>query len=218
MKIKVLVVDDHAIIRDGIKALLSARPDIEIVGEAGDGQEAYDKAIHLRPDVILMDIVMPVEDGIEATRRILRDRGDTRIVILSQYADEETVRTAIQAGVAGYLPKAAGLADIVESIKSVYRGGYYFHWGITRPVIEDYRRLVMTDLSRQGAAPLTPSESRILKFVVEGYTSLEISRMLCLSVKTVIGHRAHMMHKLGVHNTSELIKYAMRKGIIRVGE
>jgi len=218
VKIRVLVVDDHAMIRDGLKALLDVESDIDVVGEAEDGREAYDKVVGLHPDVVLMDIVMPVEDGIESSRRILRDHADTRIVILSQYADEESVRTAIQVGVCGYLPKAAGLPDIAQSIRSVYQGDYYFHSLITRPLIEDYRRLLKLDISNEGGTPLTPSESRVLKLVVGGYTSLEISKMLFVSVKTVIGHRAHVMQKLGVRNTTELIRYAIRKGVIRVGE
>jgi len=218
VKIRVLVVDDQAMIRDGIKVLLENQPDIEVVGEAEDGREAYDKVIGLLPDVVLMEFAMPVEDGIESSRRILRDHGDTKIVILSQYADEESVRTAIQAGVSGYVPKTAGIVDILQSIRSVYQGGYYFHFGVTRPVIEEYRRLTKIDLSQDGAASLTPSESKILKFVVSGYTSLEISKILSVSIKTVTGHRAHMMHKLGVQNSAELIKYAVRKGVIRLGE
>ena len=184
MKIRVLVVDDHAMIRDGIKVLLENQSDIEVVGEAEDGREAYDKVIGLLPDVVLMEFVMPVEDGIESSRRILRDHGDTKIVILSRYADNESVRTAIQAGVSGYLPKTAGIADIVQSIRSVYHGGYYFHSGVTKPVIEEYRRLTKIDLSQDGAASLTPRESKILKFVVSGYTSLEISKILNVSIKT----------------------------------
>jgi len=216
VKIRVLVVDEQAMIREGITALLSNQSDIEVVGEAEDGREAYNKVIELHPEVVLMESVLPVEDGIESSRRILRDYVDTKIVILSQYADGVSVRTAVQAGVSGYLPKTAGIEDILQSIRAVYQGGCYFHSDVTRTLIEEYRRLTKYELSQGGDGTLTPSETRILKFVGGGYTSIEISKMLNVSLRTVNGHRTHMMHKLGVRNSVDLIKFAVRKGIVKV--
>jgi len=217
-KIKIMVVDDQTVCRDGIKALLAARTDIEVVGEAENGQEAYTKVMELLPDVVLMEIVMPIEDGIVLTRRIRRDQRNAKIVILSRHSDEQTVRSAITAGASGYLPKTANIDDVVHAIVCVHHGGCYFHFGVTRPIIETYRRLVKADPLREGIDLLTPRELNILKLVAQGRTSLEISKMLAVSDKTVNGRRARMMRKLGVRNTTELTKYAMQKGILSEGE
>jgi len=212
-KIKVLVVDDHAIMRDGIRALLSLDSDIEIIGEAGDGREAIKKAEELSPDVIIMDIAMPEMDGLEATRRILKQNPKARIIILSQYDDREYVLSAIKAGSAGYVPKRALGSELVSAIRTVHRGDSFLYPSAASALIKGFR-----DQAQSGDAfdSLTPREREILKLIAEGHTGKEIASRLFISMKTVMGHRAKIMEKLGLRNRTELIKYAMRKGLLSV--
>jgi DNA-binding NarL/FixJ family response regulator len=212
-KIKVLLVDDHAIMRDGIRALLSIDSNIEIVGEAGEGKEAVEKAAALSPDVIVMDIAMPGMDGLEATRRIMKQNPKARILILSQHDDREYVLSSIKAGSAGYLPKRALGSELVSAIKAVYKGESFLHPSAASALIKDYREQSHgTDAYDQ----LTPREREILKLIAEGHTSKEIAGMLFISLKTVMGHRAKMMEKLSLRNRTDLIKYAMKKGLLSI--
>jgi DNA-binding NarL/FixJ family response regulator len=210
-KIKLLIVDDHAIMRDGIRALLGLNSDIEIVGEAETGQEAVQKALDLSPDVIVMDVAMPDMDGIEATRRIMKENPKAKILILSQYNAPEYILSAIKAGSAGYVPKRALGSELVTAIRAVNRGESFLHPSAASAVIKDYR-----DKAQDGDAfeQLTPREREILKLIAEGMTSQEIGTKLFISLKTVTGHRNKLMTKLGLHNRSELVKYAVRKGLV----
>ncbi len=210
-KIRLLVADDHAIMRDGIRALVSLHEDIEIVGEAATGQEAIAKAQELMPDVIIMDIAMPGLDGLEATRRILKGNPKAKILVLSQYDDKEYIISAIKAGSAGYVPKRALGSELVSAIRAVYHGGSFLYPSAATALIQDYRQQAMEGDSYDQ---LTPREREVLKLIAEGHTSREISEMLFISLKTVMGHRAKIMEKLGLHNRTELIKYAMRKGVL----
>ncbi len=210
-KIKVLVVDDHAIMRDGIRALVSLHDDIEIIGEAGSGQEAIDKARELAPDVIIMDIAMSGMDGLEATRRILKQNPKARILILTQHDDKEYILSAIKAGSAGYVPKRALGSELISAIRAVYHGESFLYPSAATALIQDYRSQAQTGDSYDL---LTSREREILKLIAEGHTSREISEMLFISLKTVVGHRTKIMEKLGIHNRTELIKYAMRKGVL----
>lgn len=212
-KIKVLVVDDHAIMRDGIRALLSLDNDIEIVGEAGDGREAIKKAEELSPDVIIMDVAMPDMDGLEATRRILKQNPNARIIILSQYDDREYVLSAIKAGSAGYVPKRALGSELVSAIRTVHRGDSFLYPSAASALIKGFREQAQ---SGDAFDSLTPREREILKLIAEGHTGKEIASKLFISMKTVMGHRAKIMEKLGLRNRTELIKYAMRKGLLSV--
>jgi DNA-binding NarL/FixJ family response regulator len=210
-KIRLLVVDDHAVMRDGIRALLGLHEDIEIVGEAANGQEAIDKARELTPDVIIMDIAMAGMDGLEATRRILKQNPKARVLVLTQYDDKEYILSAIKAGSAGYVPKRALGSELVSAIRAVYHGGSFLYPSAATALIQDYRHQAQEGDSYDQ---LTPREREILRLIAEGHTSREIAEMLFISLKTVMGHRAKVMEKLGLHNRTELIKYAMRKGVV----
>jgi len=210
-KIRLLVADDHAIMRDGIRALIGLHEDIEIVGEAATGQEAIAKAQELMPDVIIMDIAMPGLDGLEATRRILKANPKAKVLVLSQYDDKEYIISAIKAGSTGYVPKRALGSELVSAIRAVYHGGSFLYPSAATALIQDYR---LQALEGDSYDQLTPREREVLKLIAEGHTSREIAEMLFISLKTVMGHRAKIMEKLGLHNRTELIKYAMRKGVL----
>ncbi len=209
-KIRVLIVDDHAILRDGIRALLALHDDIEVVGEATDGRDAIDKVLQYSPDVVLMDIAMPFMDGLEATRRIHKENPEVRVLILTQHDNKEYVLSCIKAGAAGCIPKKAVASELVSAMRVVQQGDSYLYPSVASVLLKDY-------LQRAQEEPydgLTNREREVLKLVAEGRTTREIADLLCVSVKTVLGHRAKIMEKLDIHNRTELVKYAIRKGLI----
>lgn len=214
-KIRVLLADDHAILRDGIHALLALQDDIEVVGEAADGREAIEKARQLAPDIVLMDIVMPLMDGLEACRRICKENPKTKVIVLTQYDNKEYVSSSVKAGAAGCISKRAVASELVSAIRVVHGGDYFLYPPIATMLVEDY-------LQRMGEAEaddynrLTAREREVLKLVAEGHTNREIAELLVISVRTVIGHRTSLMEKLDIHNRSELVKYAIRKGLTSV--
>ena len=210
-KIKVLVVDDHAILRDGIRALLGLHDDIEIVGEASEGKEAIKKARELVPDVVVMDIAMPEMDGLEATRRIRKKSPEVKVLVLTQHDNREYILSAIKAGAAGYVPKRALGSDLVSAIRTVYKGDSFLYPSAATALIEDYLQQAERE---EPYDRLTAREREILKLIADGHTSREIADMLFISLKTVLGHRTKIMAKLDIHNRTELIKYAMRKGLV----
>ena len=209
-KIKVLIVDDHALMRDGISALLNVNDDIEVIGEASEGKEAIKKMAELKPDVVVMDIAMPNIDGMEATRQIVKANHDVKVLILTQHENKEYVLSAIKAGASGFVPKKALGSELVSAIRSVYRGDSFLHPSVATALIEDYRRHTGMDPFDK----LTTRERDILRHIAEGHTSQEIANMLVISLKTVLGYRTKIMEKLDIHNRTELIKFAMRKGLI----
>jgi DNA-binding NarL/FixJ family response regulator len=211
-KIKVLIVDDHAIMRDGIRALLSVNDDIEVVGEASEGKEAIKKVDQLKPDVIVMDIAMPGMDGMEATRQMVKGNSRIKVLILTQHDNKEYILSAIKAGAAGFVPKRAMGSELVSAIRAVSRGDSVLYPSVASALIEDYRQRSELDPYDR----LTAREREILKLIAEGHTSQEIADMLVISLKTVLGHRTKIMEKLDIHNRTELIKYAMRKGLISI--
>lgn len=209
-KIKVLIVDDHAVVRDGIKAMLSIHDDIEVVGGAAEGREAIEKARELVPEVVIMDIAMPGMDGFEATRRILKENPKTKVLILTQHDSKEYILAAIKAGATGYVPKRALGSELVSAVRAIYQQDSYLYPSAAAAVIESYRQKGEEDPYDR----LTAREREILKLIAEGHTSREIADMLFVSLSTVVGHRAKIMEKLGLKNRTELVKYAMRKGLI----
>ena len=210
-KIKVLLVDDHAIMRDGIRALLSIHDDIKIVGEASEGQEAIEKTQDLSPDVVVMDVAMPDMDGIEATRRIRKQSPKVKVIVLTQYDNKEYVLSAIKAGAAGYVPKRALGSELVSAVRAVNRGESFLYPSAAAALIDDYRRQAKT---ADPYDQLTPREREILKLIAEGHTSREIADALFISLKTVYGHRTKIMDKLGLRNRTDLFKFAVRKGLL----
>ena len=209
-KVKVLGVDDHARMRDGIRALIGIYDDIEIVGEASEGREAVEKVQELMPDVVVMDIAMPGLDGLEATRRIRKRNPTVKVLVLTQHDNKEYILSTIKAGAAGYVPKRALGSELVSAIRAVYRGDSYLYPSAATTVIKDY----LAGAEEEPYDRLTAREREILKLIAEGHTSREIAEMLFISLKTVLGHRAKIMEKLDIHNRTELIKYAIRKGLV----
>lgn len=212
--IRVLLVDDHKILRDGLRSLLSAYPDIQVVGEAGHGREALERARELRPEVVLMDIAMPQLDGLEATRRLARELPGTRVLALTQHSDRQYVRRLFQAGAAGYLLKRSAGDDLVAAIRAVHAGGTYLDPAVAGSVVADYLRGEPLPESDPDLGRLTDREREVLKLVAEGHTNQEIADLLTLSINTVLTHRSSLMAKLDLHNRTELIKFALRHGII----
>ena len=213
-KIKVLVVDDHTIVREGICALLGLSPEIEVVGEACNGQEALELLEKIKPDIILMDIAMPVMDGLEATRKILQRFPDARILALTQYHDREYVLQIIEAGARGFISKTVASSDLVSGIRSVYHGDSFLSPAVAKYLVEDFQRESAGKKRLDPYEQLTEREKEVLKLLAEGHTTQEIAEMLVISPKTVEGHKTRLMTKLDLHNRVELVKYALRKGII----
>ncbi len=215
-KIKVLLVDDHAILREGLRALLSLAGDIEVVGEAGDGREGVEAATRLKPDLILMDVAMPVMDGLEATLEIRRQLPECKVLILTQHDNKEYIFPILRAGASGYVLKKAAGAELVSAIRAVHQGGAFLHPSVAKAVVEGYVGRDGEHEEHQGLDKLSEREIQVLKLVAEGLSNQEIADMLVLSVKTVMGHRANVMQKLGFHNRTELVKYAIRQGLVRM--
>jgi len=215
-KIKVLVVDDHTMVRDGVCALLALSGDIEVVGEAANGSEALKMVKELEPDVVLMDIAMPVMGGLEATIKICREFPRTKVLVLTQYDDKEYVFPVIKAGASGFISKVAASSELALGIRSVYRGDSYLSPSVAKLLIEDYQQGMSGRVSNDPYEQLTDRERDVFKLVAEGYTAQEIADLLVISPKTVEGHRTNLMAKLDIHHRTDLVKYALRKGIISI--
>jgi two-component system response regulator NreC len=214
--IRVLLAEDHTIVREGLKSLLAATRDLEVVGEVSDGREAVDAVARVRPDVIVMDLNMPKLNGVDATREIREKPGAPKVVILSMYDGEEYVRPAIRAGASGYLLKGSGLSDLVSAIRAVHRGDAFFSPAVAKILLHDSRHDA-DEKDKPTADPgdgLTRREREVLTLVGEGKSSPEIAKLLVLSVKTVEGHRGRIMEKLGVHNVAGLVRQAIRLGLV----
>jgi len=215
-KIRVLVVDDHTIVRNGICALLRLAGDIEVVGEASNGREALEMVRKFVPDVMLIDIAMPNMSGLEATRRIRKEFPGVKILILTQYDDKEHVLGAIEAGASGFISKTAASSDLASGIRSVHRGDSFLSPSAAKFLVQDYQLEANLRKEQDPYKQLSDREREILKLLAEGHTTREIANMLVISVKTVEGHKTNLMSKLDIHNRTDLVKYALRKGIITV--
>jgi DNA-binding NarL/FixJ family response regulator len=213
--IRVLLVDDHTILRQGLRRLLEAETGVAVVGEAKDGREAVEKARELTPDVILMDIAMPALNGVDATRRILKAQPAARILVLSMYLDDDYANQALEAGVSGYMMKDAPASDVVRAVRAVARGETYFTSQIPQATVDRYRAAREAE-GRRGPVELTHREREVMKLLAEGHTVKEVADMLHLSQKTVDTHKTNLMKKLDIHNRVELVKYAIQKKIIQI--
>ncbi len=213
-KIRVLIVDDHAILREGVRALLSLHDDIEVVGEGANGADALEQVKKLDPDVVLMDIAMPGLGGIEASIELKKLGGRAKVLILSQYEDREYVRRLLKAGVAGYVLKKSAGSELANAIRAVQRGGLVLDPEVARTAMEEGGTAAPGQADPYEA--LTDREKQVLKLVAEGRSNKEVAELLGISVKTAMSHREHVMEKLGVHNRTELVRFAIRRGVIRV--
>ena len=209
----ILLADNHTLVRAGIRALLEQIPNVVVVGEAADGREAIRMAEQHRPNLVLMDITMPVMNGLEATVRIVKDFPQTRVVMLSVHTDEEYVLQALRAGAAGYLLKDAGRAELEIAVAAVARNETYLSPAVSRHVVGDYVR--RTGSGSEGRIEtLTPRQSEILQLIAEGKSTKEIASILDVSVKTVETHRAQLMERLDIHDVAGLVRYAIRTGVV----
>jgi two-component system response regulator NreC len=213
-KIRILIVDDHALVREGITALLSMQDDVEILGEAANGKEAVEKAEKLKPDIILMDIAMPGLGGLEATMEIKKANPEIKILILSQYDDREYVSRLLKAGVSGYLLKHSVGKDLVSAIQAVARGEFYLYPAITSNVIDGFLGKGK-EMVEDPYEKLTDREKQVLKVIGEGHNHKEIAEILDISVKTVIAHQTNISEKLGIRSRTGLMKFAIQKGLVR---
>lgn len=214
-KIKVLVADDHTILRQGIKALLDNQEGIEVIGEAKDGREALAIIEETLPDVILMDIAMPGLNGLEATRRIKKKFPRMKVLVLTMYTNEEYIFQILNAGANGYLVKETAFQDLISAIKAVYKNEAFMSPSISKKVINSYIKKAQDD-EEKTCEILTTREREILQLIAEGNSSKKIAELLFISPKTVETHRTHIMDKLNIHNRTGLIKYAIRKGMVDV--
>jgi DNA-binding NarL/FixJ family response regulator len=212
-KIRVLIADDHAILREGVRALLAATEDIEVVGQAADGRQAVEACRTLDPDVVLMDIAMPGLGGIEAALEIRKEGLRSRILILSQYEDREYVRRLLKAGVAGYVLKKSAGSELVGAIRAVHRGGLVLDPEVARAAVEESSP---TPGGGDRYESLTDREKQVFRLVAEGKSNKEVADELGISVKTAMSHREHVMQKLDLHNRTELVKHALKLGVIKL--
>ena len=213
-KIRCLLVDDHTLVRQGIRRLLESEPDIEVVAEASSAEEAVHKTKDLRPDIVLMDVGMPGLSSFEAVRQIRRNSIVTRVLFLTMYDDEEYVMECMEAGASGYLLKDAPSQQLIAAVHDVYRGGKYVSAPLLGKMVDIYQSQRFDSSPR--AARLTPRERQILKLLAEGKSAKEVAGLLNLSVRTVESHRFNLMRKIGVHNKVELLTYALREKIIKI--
>ena len=213
-KIRILLADDHAVLRAGLRALLNSEDDMEVVGEAGDGQETIERARALRPDVIVMDIAMPGVSGLEATRRIVKEGLPCKILILTMHAEARYLLPVVEAGGSGYVLKSGADRELIEAIRTVSRGEVFLYPAATKMLLESYLERVRQGQERDSYDGLTEREREVLKLIAEGFSGTEIAERLVISPKTVDTYRERIMSKLNLHHRHELVKYALRKGLL----
>jgi DNA-binding NarL/FixJ family response regulator len=214
VSLRILLADDHGVVRKGLRFLLEQQPDVEIVGEAADGREAVRVAEETSPDVVIMDIAMPLLNGIEATAQIVKRKPDIGVIILSMHSDEDYLLSALNAGAKGYLLKDSAESDLVRAIHAVRRGTPFFSPEIARTMLEDYMRFLQQRNLQDSYDLLTDREKEVLQLLAEGKSNKEVAAILDVSVYTIDTHRTHLMQKLNLHNTAEIVLYAVRKKII----
>lgn len=211
--IRVLLADDHRVVRQGLKALIEREPDLGVVGEAADGLEAIELAVEKKPDVMVIDLMMPGLPGAEVVRRISKLRKDIRVVVLSMHADKSYVAEALDAGASAYVLKDASAGDLVEAIRSVIAGRKYFSPPLTQEQVDSYRERLSTG-RLDAYSTLSKREREVLQLVAEGHTNKEVADRLSISPRTAESHRASLMKKLGLDSTADLVRYAARRGLV----
>jgi DNA-binding NarL/FixJ family response regulator len=217
-KIRVLLADDHTVVRQGLRVLLEAEPDISVVGEAETGRQAVQLARKLTPDVIVMDIAMPNLNGLEATRQITREVPAARLLVLSSYNDDEYVHQVTEAGASGYLLKQTAATDLIKAVREACKGNAFFSPAISRRLVERYREAVREGVPvRKRPNLLTSREAEVLQLIAEGKANKQIAAELSISIKTVEKHRQQVMNKLNIHDVASLTRYAISKGIVESG-
>ena len=213
-KLRLLLGDDHTLLRHGLRKILEERPEWEIVAEVGDGREAVRKCVALKPDIAVLDVAMPLLNGIDATQQIVRKVPETRVLVLSMHSDEAYVTRALQAGATGYLLKDSAGKDLLKAVASVAAGQAYFSPAIARLMLDDYVRRVAGSGVADRYETLSEREREIFQLIAEARTNKEVAELLEISPATVETHRARILQKLDIHNTAELVLYAVRRGVI----
>jgi len=213
-RMRILLADDHTLMRHGLRKIIEEQPDWEVVAETGDGREAVRLALELKPDVAVLDVAMPLLNGIEATRQIARRAPPVRILILSMYSDESYIVQALRAGAHGYLLKDSADVDLIRAVTAVRQGKSFFSPVVAKVMLDDYVRRLADKGITDRFDSLSEREREIFQLIAEGRSNKEIADLINLSVSTVETHRAHIMEKLDVHNTAEIVLYAVRKGVI----
>lgn len=212
-KIRLLVADDHAVLRAGLRVLLNAQPDMEVVGEAGDGQEAVCKARELKPDIVLLDITMPGKGGLEVIAEIIEENPGIKVLVLTMHDDESYLKKVLKSGASGYVLKKVADTELLSAIRSIARGEMFLDSSMARVLVSElFSKTSVT--AENESVPLTEREKEVLRLIALGYTNQEIAAHLVLSIKTVETHKARIMDKLGLRKRSELVRYALKKGII----
>ncbi len=209
-----LLAEDHTIVRQGLRSLLEQSDDIKVIAEAEDGREAVNKTEQLKPDIVLMDISMPILNGIEATRQIKKKFPDIKVLILTMHTKEEYISQILHAGASGYLVKKSAHHELLSAIKAIQKDNFYLSPLVSKKVVDEYIQKTKDDIKQDRYEKLTTREREVLQLIAEGKANKEIADLLYLSVKTVETHKAHIMEKLNLHTTTDLIKYALQKGII----
>jgi two-component system, NarL family, response regulator NreC len=215
-KIRIVLADDHTLFRQGIRTLIAAEQDMEVVGEASNGSEAVEKAAETRPDVVLMDIGMPGFSSFEATRQIRRNRPETKVLFLTMYDDEDYLVEGMEVGGSAYVLKDSPAPQLVSAIRDIQRGGSYLSPRMLSQLVDDFRSRIKSTSRTPRFATLTPREREVLKLLAEGNSTKEIASELNLSVKTVEAHKFNLMRKLDIHNKAQLVQYAIQKKIIKL--
>jgi len=212
-KIRLLIVDDHTLFRESLHSHLDAIENIEVVGEAGDGLEAFQKTMELQPDVVLMDFAMPNLNGLQATRRIKKRNPSVKILILTMYETEQYIREVLHAGASGYILKKAPTQELISAIQAVFQGDAFLYPSVARKVLDEYLGKAK-EAEEDSHKELTERELELINLIAEGKTNKEIANLLEISIHTVQTHRLNLMKKLDVHDSTQLVRYAIRRGLI----
>lgn len=214
-KIQILLVDDHNMVRQGLRVLLEAEQDIEIIGEAETGRQAVQMVKNLRPDVIVMDVAMPNLNGLEATRQIMKEAPGSKVLVLSSYSDDEYVHQLTEAGASGYLLKQTASADLIKAVRETSKGNAFFSPAVSKRLLDRYRETFLNGAPiKKRTDLLTTREAEVLQLIAEGKPNKQIASDLCISIKTVEKHRQQVMNKLNIHDIAGLTRYAISKGVI----